>query len=281
MATIDGRTASGVLPGRRIDFAWCQRPAEGRAGWLLRQRWQPVSPCRQHLRLRGQATPEELVEIHPFLVFRTSGASAARGPDTPWRVDRSQGDCRAGAGIVRDRLAGAGGAGEVRLGGVARAGAEKGTSTARTWRSAGCVGEATGGDAPSCNAALLCALGACGGVGREVRRGLHREQGRVRNHLRGGRAAVRALSVHCLPGSLSAVGRSGGRAGPWCTRCPLRRPRREPCGHRGQVVRRVAVSRARERDLAGKPRAGLPRLDARRGRAREMAKHLRHERLGF
>ena len=82
---------------------------------------------------------------------------------------------------------------------------------ARAWCSAGCMGEPTDGDATSVDAALLRAFDACGRAGGEVRRGLRREQGRVRDHPRGGRTTVRAVSVECFPGALSAVGRSGGR----------------------------------------------------------------------
>ena len=43
--------------------------------------------------------------------------------------------------VARDRLAGADGTGEIRLGSVAGAGARKGTPSARAWCSAGCMGD--------------------------------------------------------------------------------------------------------------------------------------------
>jgi len=70
---------------------------------LLRQRRQPVSSWRQHLRLRGQATLEEPVEVHPFRVFRPSCSSAARAPDAESRVVRSEGGRQPGPSITRSR----------------------------------------------------------------------------------------------------------------------------------------------------------------------------------
>ena len=78
---------------------------------------------------------------------------------------------------------------------------------------------------------VLRTVGACGGVGGEVRRGLRSGQGGVRDHPRGCRATVRAVSVDCLPGALSPAGRPGSGSGAWRAGCSIRRPRREPCGH--------------------------------------------------
>ena len=229
-----------------------------------------------------QAAAQVVVPVDAVAVHGAARAGNARPADPPPGLARREGPGRADVGLACDGVPGAVRDGAPRLAGVARAGAQQAEAPSGARGAARCLGEAAELDPAPGAATLLRARDEDRRPDGAPRSGLRGARRRLRRQLRGGRAALRAVPVGGLAGSMPTAGGVGGRCRDRAT-----------WAHASSARARISPSSKRSRpgDLLFRERVGgvwlaspiQVYLDLLRGegRAKEMAEHLRRERIGF
>jgi hypothetical protein len=273
------RAAGG--PGRRVHLAGGEGAASSRAGRVLRQRGQPLPAGPGSLPLRRSAAAQVVVPLHAIAVHGTARAGPARPVSSPPGLVRREGPGRADAGLVSDGVPGAHRDGALRLAGVARAGTQQAEAPSGARGAARCVGEAAELDPCAGPATLLRARDEARRPDGAPRPGVRGARRRLRRQLRGAAqryapflSAVSQVRCRLLAGSGAdaAIADLGARV--------------VSEGANLAVIEAKSTGDLLFRERVGGVWLASPihvYLDLLRGegRAKDMADHLRKERIGF